>query len=130
MRPVFGPRVALFFGHAPVCAPTVSTFFNFKLFENFNEPAPPLSLATVSPLEQLFHAFLAVCGTWTPLRAATGKRFGHLGAVSASFRRLDAIVGSYIEGLWPPRCGFGAISAPGCHFARTFANAAAFGKSL
>ena len=38
---------------------------------------------------------------------ATGKRFGHLGAVSASFRRLDAIAGSYIEALWPPGCGFG-----------------------
>ena len=34
--PCFGPRVALFFAHAPVCAPTVSTFFIFENFENFN----------------------------------------------------------------------------------------------
>ena len=33
---VFGPRVALFFAHAPVCALTVSTFFIFENFENFN----------------------------------------------------------------------------------------------
>ena len=34
--PVFGPRVALFFAHAPVCALRVSTFFSFENFENFN----------------------------------------------------------------------------------------------
>ena len=34
--PCFGPRVALFFAHAAVCALSLSTFFIFENFENVN----------------------------------------------------------------------------------------------
>ena len=103
-------------------------FAVFPRFVNSQSPALPLSLARASPFQHLFDAFSASFGTWMPLRVATGKRFGHVDAVSAPFRHLDAISGNYREALWPLGYGFGALSAPGYHFARTFANAAAFGQ--
>ena len=105
-------------------------FAVFPRFVNSQSPALPLSLGRASPFQHLFDAFSDGFRTWMPLRAATRKRFDHLDALSAPFRHLDASSGSYREALLPLGCSSGAISAPGCHFARTFANAAAFGKSL
>ena len=87
-------------------------FAVFRHFVNSQSPALPVSLGPASPFQHLFDAFSASFGTWMPLRAATRKHFGYLDAVSAPFRHLDAISGSYREALWPPGCGFGAISAP------------------
>ena len=60
---------------------------HFAVCPRFQSPAPPVSLGPASPFQHLFDAFSASFGTWMPLRVATGKRFGHLDAVSALPRR-------------------------------------------
>ena len=61
-NPVFGPRVALFFAHAPVCAPTVSTFFIFKFLKTFRSDCTE----TLCSPEGAFGAF------WSPFGSQGG----------------------------------------------------------